>query len=52
MIRRLIRERDGQDMVEYALLVAVVALGAVAALTAFKTVITAAWTTISTSLSN
>ena len=52
MIKRLIRENNGQDLVEYALLVGVVALGMVAALNAFRTVITAAWSTISGSLSN
>jgi Flp pilus assembly pilin Flp len=51
MCRQLLRNRDGQDLVEYALLVAIVALGAVAALNAFKAVIGAAWTAISANLS-
>jgi Flp pilus assembly pilin Flp len=48
---RVARDPVGQDLVEYALLVAVVALGAVAALNAFKAVIGAAWTAISANLS-
>lgn len=51
-IPRLVKESDGQDLVEYGLLVAVVALGMVAALTVFQAAITSAWTTISNSLSN
>ena len=52
MLKRFIKNTDGQDLVEYALLVAVVALGAVAALTALQTVISSVWTTISTDLSS
>ena len=51
-LKRLIAAQDGQDLVEYALLVAIVALGCVAALNAFSTVITNAWTAISTMLSS
>ncbi len=50
MLKRLSEECSGQDLVEYALLVAVVALGAVVALQGFQTVISNVWTTISTSL--
>jgi pilus assembly protein Flp/PilA len=50
--RSLITEQSGQDLVEYALLAAIVAIGSVAALTAFRTVISTAWTTISGMLSN
>jgi Flp pilus assembly pilin Flp len=52
MLKHLIHDCDGQDLVEYALLVAVMALGAVAALGAFQSVISAAWTAISNNLSN
>jgi len=52
MIKRLRAESSGQDMVEYALLVAVVAIGMVAAVTAFKAIITSAWATISANLSS
>lgn len=50
MLKCLISESDGQDMVEYALLVAVVALGAVAALRGFQNVIANIWSTVSNSL--
>ena len=51
MLKRLIDECDGQDMVEYGLLAAVVALGAVAALNGFQNVINNVWTMISNNLS-
>jgi pilus assembly protein Flp/PilA len=51
-LKSLLREQSGQDLVEYALLAAIVALGSVAALTAFRTVISTAWTTISGMLSD
>ena len=50
--KRLINEQNGQDLVEYALLAAVVALGSVAALNAFSTIINTAWTAISAKLSS
>ena len=52
MLKQLIDDCEGQDLVEYALLVAVVALGAVAALTAFQHAIGTAWTAISNKLSS
>ncbi|MBV9503448.1 MAG: Flp family type IVb pilin [Acidobacteriia bacterium] len=52
MLQRMFKECDGQDMVEYGLLIAVVALACVAALTNFSTVINTIWTTLSNSLSN
>jgi Flp pilus assembly pilin Flp len=51
MLEPFLKRCDAQDLVEYALLVAVVALGAVAALKAFETVISAAWSAISANLS-
>ncbi len=50
MPRRLIHERDGQNMVEYALLAAIVALGAVAALSGFQNVISNVWAAISNNM--
>ena len=44
-------EEEGQDMVEYALLLAFVALAAVAVLGSVKTQISSIWTKVSTSLS-
>ena len=51
MVRRFLIASEGQDLVEYALLVAIVALGAVVALGAFQNVIYNVWNTISNSLS-
>lgn len=51
MLKRFIDECDGQDLVEYALLVAVVALGAVVALNSFQGVISSVWQTIANNLS-
>ena len=50
MLKRLIDDCDGQDMVEYALLIAVVALGAVVALQGFQNIIYNVWSQLSTSL--
>ncbi len=50
MIKRLIDDCEGQDMVEYALLVAVVALGAVVALQGFQNIIYNVWNQLSNNL--
>ncbi|MGD1071414.1 MAG: Flp family type IVb pilin [Bryobacteraceae bacterium] len=42
---------DGQDMVEYALLAGIIAVGAIVALTGFQSVITNVWNTVSQDLS-
>jgi Flp pilus assembly pilin Flp len=51
MIKRLMGECDGQDMVEYALLAAIIAIGAIAALSSFQSVITNVWQQVSNDLS-
>jgi pilus assembly protein Flp/PilA len=51
MLKRFIDASDGQDLVEYALLAAIVAVGAIAALNGFQTVINNVWTMISNNLS-
>jgi pilus assembly protein Flp/PilA len=51
-LRRLVTLEDGQDLVEYALLVALVALGATASMKSLATGIGAAFTRISTQLSS
>jgi Flp pilus assembly pilin Flp len=51
-MKQLIDDCDGQDLVEYGLLVALVILGAVAALSSLQSVIQAAWTAISNNLSS
>jgi pilus assembly protein Flp/PilA len=48
----LMSREEGQDLVEYALVVAVIALGAVVSMKALATGISAAFTTISTDLNN
>ena len=49
-VRALIAGEDGQDLVEYALLVALVSLAAVASLNGLATAITGVFGNISTSL--
>ncbi len=46
------QEEDGQDLVEYSLLLAFIALAAVALLQGAKTSINTLWTSISTALAN
>jgi len=48
----LISREEAQDLVEYALVVALIALGATAAMRTLATGITAAFTSISTQLSS
>jgi Flp pilus assembly pilin Flp len=50
MFRAFCKEEDGQDMVEYALLLAFVALAAVSLLSGVKTSISTIWTSVSTNL--
>jgi Flp pilus assembly pilin Flp len=52
MIRAFWMEEEGQDMVEYALLLAFVALAAVSLLTGVKTSINSIWTSVSSNLSS
>jgi pilus assembly protein Flp/PilA len=49
-LRSLIRGEDGQDLVEYALIVALVGFGATAALQTLGSGLNSAFTTISTTL--
>jgi Flp pilus assembly pilin Flp len=51
-LKRTIAAQDGQDLVEYALLVAIVALGCVVALNTFSGIIGAAWASIAAMLSS
>jgi len=52
MGKRILKESDGQDMIEYGLLVALVALACVAALSNFSTVISTVWSTLTANLSS
>jgi len=50
MLSALIRDESGQDLIEYALVAAIIALGATAAMTTLAGSITAAFNKIGTSL--
>ena len=52
MLQAFCKEEDGQDMVEYALLLAFVALAAVAILGTVKTSINSIWGSVNTTLAN
>ena len=49
-LKALWQEEDGQDLVEYSLLLAFIALGAIAVLTTVKNSINTLWTTVNTKL--
>jgi pilus assembly protein Flp/PilA len=49
-MKNLIQEEDGQDLVEYALVVALIAFGAVAGMHTLATGLSTAFTTISTAI--
>jgi pilus assembly protein Flp/PilA len=51
-LRRLWREEEGQDLVEYALLVALVALGAIVGMNSLATKINSAFSTLGTDLTS
>jgi Flp pilus assembly pilin Flp len=51
MFQAFCKEEDGQDMVEYALLLAFVALAAVAVLTNVKASISTIWSSVNSNLS-
>ncbi len=48
----LFNEEDGQDLIEYALIVGLVALAAVIAMTTLGTSISSMWSAVSTALSD
>lgn len=48
--KSFLREEDGQDLVEYSLLLAFIALAAVTVLTNVKTSISTLWGTVNTQL--
>ena len=52
MIKRLWSEEEGQDLIEYALLVALVALAAVVGMNSLATAINSEFISLGTSLTN
>lgn len=52
LLNRLWHEEAGQDLIEYALLVALVALAATAGMNSLATAINTEFTTLGTSLTN
>jgi pilus assembly protein Flp/PilA len=50
LIQRFIREEDGQDLIEYALLAAIIAIGAVVAMGALSTEINTLFNDTATTL--
>ena len=51
-LKRFWKEEEGQDLVEYSLLLAFIALAAVSLLSGVGTKISGLWTTINTTLGN
>jgi pilus assembly protein Flp/PilA len=49
-LSNLLHDESGQDLVEYALVAAIIALGATAAMTSLATTISTAFTTVGTKL--
>jgi Flp pilus assembly pilin Flp len=52
VLKALWREEDGQDLVEYSLLLAFIALGAVAILSSTSKSLNSLWSTISSTLAS
>jgi pilus assembly protein Flp/PilA len=52
ILSAFVRDESGQDLIEYALVAAIIALGATAAMTTLASSITSAFTKIGTSLTN
>jgi len=52
LVNNLLTDESGQDLIEYALVAALVGLGAVASMKSIATAINSAFTSISTSLTS
>jgi pilus assembly protein Flp/PilA len=50
LIHRIVREEEGQDMVEYALILGLISIVAVVAVTATGTKISAIWTAVAAAI--
>ena len=51
-VKNLVREESGQDLIEYALIAAIIALGAIAAMTTLSASISNAFSAIGVKLSS
>jgi len=51
-MQNLLSQDEGQDLIEYALVVAIIALGATAAMTSLATTINSVFTSINTALTS
>lgn len=52
IVSRLVREESGQDLIEYALVAAVIGLGAVASMKTFATTLSSAFTSVGSTLTS
>lgn len=52
ILTSVLRDESGQDLIEYALVAALIALGATAAMSSLATTISGAFTTVGTKLTN
>jgi pilus assembly protein Flp/PilA len=52
IISRLVREESGQDLIEYALVAALIGLGAVSAMKTFATTLSSAFNSVGSSLTS
>ena len=52
MVKRLMSEEEGQGMTEYALVLGVIAVGAITAIVTFRGQIETLWTNITTQIGN
>jgi pilus assembly protein Flp/PilA len=52
IVKRLMTEEEGQGMTEYALVLGVIAIGAIALISAFRTQVESLWGKITTEISN
>jgi pilus assembly protein Flp/PilA len=52
LLKNLMTEDSGQDLIEYALVAALVGLGAIASITALKNSISTSFTSIGSALTN
>ncbi len=50
LIRRFVRETEGQDLIEYALLAAIIALGVIAAMTGVRDALNTQFNNISSTI--